>query len=180
MVYLTSHKEPTLKIPLISRVTFKRAKNDTFSKVTNWVFSKSYKQLHSTAQQLSNDWSHYRVLSIESNVRKLYITQGFTLGVKALINNIQQLSTSRNEIQQLSTTRNYIQQLSTPRNNIQQLSTSRNEIQQLSTPRNYIQQLSTSRNNIHQSAETPETYIMSAFARAFRFEELVMFLRKLV
>ena len=42
------------------------------------------KQHHSKAQQLSNELSHFRVLSIESKVRKLCITQGFTLGVKAL------------------------------------------------------------------------------------------------
>ena len=32
----------------------------------------------------SNEWSHFRVLSIESEVRKLCIMQGFTLGVKGL------------------------------------------------------------------------------------------------
>ena len=35
-------------------------------------------------QQLSNEWSHFRVLYMESKVRKLCITQGFTLGVKGL------------------------------------------------------------------------------------------------
>ena len=40
----------------------------------------------SIAQQLSNEWSHFRVLSNESKVRKLCITQGFTLGVKGLTN----------------------------------------------------------------------------------------------
>ena len=40
----------------------------------------------STAQQLSNEWSHFRVLYMVSKVRKLCITQGFPLGVKRLTN----------------------------------------------------------------------------------------------
>ena len=39
-----------------------------------------------TAEQLSNEWAHFRVLTIESKVRKLCITQGFTLGVRGLTN----------------------------------------------------------------------------------------------
>ena len=38
------------------------------------------------AEQLSNEWSHLRVLYMESKVRKLCITQGFTLGTKGLTN----------------------------------------------------------------------------------------------
>ena len=41
-------------------------------------------QHHRTAEQLSNEWSHFRVLSIESKVRKLCINQGFTVEVKEL------------------------------------------------------------------------------------------------
>ena len=41
--------------------------------------------MQSTAQQLSNEWLHFRVLSIESKVRKLCITQGFILGVKGKV-----------------------------------------------------------------------------------------------
>ena len=37
-----------------------------------------------TAQQLSSEWSHFKVLSTESKVRKLCITQGLPLGVKEL------------------------------------------------------------------------------------------------
>ena len=48
-------------------------------KITNGV-----KWLSGTAQQLANEWSHFRVLSIESKLRKLCITHGFTLGVKGL------------------------------------------------------------------------------------------------
>ena len=40
--------------------------------------------MQSTAQQLSNLWSHFRALYIESKVRKLCITQGFILGVDGL------------------------------------------------------------------------------------------------
>ena len=39
----------------------------------------------SSAQELSNEWSHFRVLPIESKVRKLCMTQCFTLGVKGLM-----------------------------------------------------------------------------------------------
>ena len=42
-------------------------------KITNWV---------KTAQLLSNEWLHFRVLSVEAKVRKLCITQCFTLGVR--------------------------------------------------------------------------------------------------
>ena len=41
-----------------------------------------------------NEWSHFRVLSIESNVRKLCIAESFTLGVEGLrqfIANMQRL-----------------------------------------------------------------------------------------
>ena len=38
----------------------------------------------STAQQLSSEWSLFKVLSIESNVTNLSITQGFTPGIKGL------------------------------------------------------------------------------------------------
>ena len=34
------------------------------------------------AHQLSNEWSHIRVLSMESKVRKVCVTQGFILGMK--------------------------------------------------------------------------------------------------
>ena len=63
-----------------------KSKTDKCFKITNWVKMKN-KQHHSkvTAQQLSNEWSHFMVLSIESKARKLCITQGFTLGVKGLI-----------------------------------------------------------------------------------------------
>ena len=37
-------------------------------------------------QQLSNEWSDLRVLSIESKADKLCITQGLTLGIKRVIN----------------------------------------------------------------------------------------------
>ena len=60
-----------------------KSKIDKFSNFTNLVKLKN-KRHESTAQQLSNEWSHLRVLSIESNVRRLYITQGFTLGGKGL------------------------------------------------------------------------------------------------
>ena len=46
------------------------------------IIEKQTAAQESTACQLSNEWSHFRVLSIESNVRKLCITQAFTLGVK--------------------------------------------------------------------------------------------------
>ena len=52
----------------------------------NYKLGQIEKQTH-TAQLLSNEWSHFRVLSIESKVRKLCITQRFTLGVKWLMNN---------------------------------------------------------------------------------------------
>ena len=59
-----------------------KSKIDKFPKITNWV---KLKTNSSTAEQLSNEWSHFGVLSIESKVRKLCITQGFTLpGVKGL------------------------------------------------------------------------------------------------
>ena len=58
-----------------------QSKIDKFPKTTNCV-----KLKRSAAQQLSNEWSDLRVLSIESKVRKLCITQGFTLGVKGLTN----------------------------------------------------------------------------------------------
>ena len=61
------------------------SKNYKFTKATNWG-KLNNRQHHSTAQQLSNEWSHFKVLSIESKVRKLCITQGFTLGVKGLTN----------------------------------------------------------------------------------------------
>ena len=38
----------------------------------------------SAAQQFSNEWSHFTVLSIVSKVEKLCIAQGFTLGVKGV------------------------------------------------------------------------------------------------
>ena len=49
----------------------------------------SFEELNSgckqyTAQQLSNEWSHFMVLSIESKVRKLCITNDLTLAVKGL------------------------------------------------------------------------------------------------
>ena len=40
--------------------------------------------VHPRSQQLSSKWSHLRVLSIESKVSKLCITQGFTLEVSGL------------------------------------------------------------------------------------------------
>ena len=46
----------------------------------------SNRQHHSkgTARLLSNEWSHFRVLSIKSKCGKLCITQGFPQGVKGL------------------------------------------------------------------------------------------------
>ena len=38
-------------------------------------------------QQLSSEWLHFGGLSLESKVRNLCITQGFTLGVKGLNQN---------------------------------------------------------------------------------------------
>ena len=61
------------------------SKINKFSEITNWV----NKQLHSnlsTAQQLSKEWSHFRVLYMESKVTTLCITQGFILEVKGLTN----------------------------------------------------------------------------------------------
>ena len=58
-----------------------KSKSDKFQKLDNWGKLKK-----STAQQLSNEWSHFRILSLESKLRKLCITQGFTLGVKGLTN----------------------------------------------------------------------------------------------
>ena len=43
---------------------------------------------YGSVQQLCNELSHFRVLSIESKVRKLCITQGFTLGVKMLLKDV--------------------------------------------------------------------------------------------
>ena len=51
-----------------------KSKTVTFSKITNW------------GKYNANEWSHFRVLYMESKVRKLCITQGFTLGVKGLTN----------------------------------------------------------------------------------------------
>ena len=61
--------------------TFHRAKSkiDKCSKITNWVKLKN-KQHHSKV--LLNSFP--MVLSIESNIRKLCITQGFTMGGKGL------------------------------------------------------------------------------------------------
>ena len=49
-----------------------KSKIDKSFKIRNWVKLKN--------KQPSNEWSHFRVLSIESKVRKLCSTQGFTLG----------------------------------------------------------------------------------------------------
>ena len=54
---------------------------DKFSKIHNWVELKN-KQYHSRV--LLNSFPKERALSKESNVRKLCISQGFTLGVKWL------------------------------------------------------------------------------------------------
>ena len=70
-----------------------KSKIDTFPKllITNAL---KYKQ-HSSKVELSNEWSHFRGLSIESKVRKLCITQGFTLGVKGLKKNWVKLKSTQ-------------------------------------------------------------------------------------
>ena len=53
------------------------------SKMTNWVKLKN--KQHLSKLLLSNERSHFRVLSIEPKVRKLCAIQGFTLGVNGLM-----------------------------------------------------------------------------------------------
>ena len=53
-----------------------------FFQITNWVKLKN--KHHREIIHNSNEWLHFRVLSMESIVRKLCITQGFTPGLKGL------------------------------------------------------------------------------------------------
>ena len=62
-----------------------KSKPYKFSKITNWLKLKN-KQHHSSAQQLSNEWSHLRVLSIESKVGKVCAAQWFH---SARVNGVQ-------------------------------------------------------------------------------------------
>ena len=48
----------------------------------NWIKQTALQQ--STAQQLSNEWSYFRVLSIESKVRQFCITLSLNLRMKGL------------------------------------------------------------------------------------------------
>ena len=48
----------------------------------NYILGKLKNKQHHSKVQLSNEWSHFGVLPIESKVRKICISQGFTLGVR--------------------------------------------------------------------------------------------------
>ena len=60
-----------------------KSKFDKFSKITNWV-KMNNKQYHGIVL-LNSFPMNFRVLSLESEGRKLCITQGSTLGIKGLI-----------------------------------------------------------------------------------------------